>query len=138
MWSELSILEVLSRWDKYITTKSVVLVKSGYHYHCSLISPLYSWQITHLFLFTLTGLEHDSDITIGVTSSAGTDLLPELFEFTLVMLSCFFVVLCRSLFVLWSVFFRPLCFLSFFDSRILITSFGIFQLFLVLNNNQSL
>ena len=36
---------------------------------------------------------------------------------------------CRSLFVLLSFFFWPLCCLFFFDIRILITPFGIFKLF---------
>ena len=41
------------------------------------------------------------------------------------------VLLCRSLFVLLSFFFWPLCCLSFFDLRILINyPFGIFELFL--------
>ena len=40
----------------------------------------------------------------------------------------FCVVLCRSLFVLLSVFFWPLYYMSFFDSRLLFLTFGVFKL----------
>jgi len=40
---------------------------------------------------------------------------------------------CRLLFVLLYFFFWPLCCLSFFDLRILITPFGIFKLFYILD-----
>ena len=41
----------------------------------------------------------------------------------------FMCMFCRSLFVLLSFFFWPLCFLSFSDLRILINPFGVFKLF---------
>ena len=47
--------------------------------------------------------------------------------YSIFSLMCMF---CRSLFVLLYFFFWPLCCLFFFDIRILITSFGIFKLFL--------
>ena len=67
--------------------------------------------------------------TTGVTSGARTAYPSEAPEFTpgfsgvrVARSLVFCVVFCRSLFVLLSFFFWPLCFLSFFDLRILITS----------------
>jgi hypothetical protein len=75
--------------------------------------------------------------TTGATSGTGTVFSSGTHEFTPVfsrvhvtrsLVLC--VMFCRSLFVLLSFVFWPLCCLFVFDLRILVTPFGIFNLFL--------
>ena len=81
--------------------------------------------------------------TTGGTSGAGTAYATVAPEFTPDILwgSCysifnFICMFCRSLFVLLSLFFWPLCCLFFFDIRILITSLWYLQTILsVLSSN---